>query len=191
VSVERAFCVWLTGLSGAGKSTLAAELERRLAGLGRRIVVFDGDAVRSALSADLGYGRDDRNENVARVAARAAAALDRGAIAICALMSPYAEGRRRAREVIGPNRFVLVYLATPLEVCESRDAKGLYARARRGEVRHVVGIDDRYERPRDADLELDTSGSTAGADVERVFDVLQRYGLISAVRRAPASPARA
>jgi adenylyl-sulfate kinase len=191
VRYRNTFCVWLTGLSGAGKSTLADALARRLAGQGVSVEIFDGDAVRSRMSTDLGFSRADRNENVARVAARAAAVLDQSRVAICALMSPYAAGRQRAREIIGADRFVLVHMATPLPVCETRDSKGLYARARRGEIRHFVGIDEEYEVPQDADLVLDTTSSSVDLDVARVLDVLSRYEPISDGRPAPVSRARA
>ncbi|HEY3043865.1 MAG TPA: adenylyl-sulfate kinase, partial [Vicinamibacterales bacterium] len=140
--------------------------------LGHEVTVFDGDVVRSQMSRDLGFSRQDRDANVSRVAARAADVVNSSGIAICALMSPYAEARRKARELIGADRFVLVYVATPLHICESRDVKGLYARARRGEIRHVVGIDDEYEPPQDADLRLDTSASTVQAEVQDILTVL-------------------
>ena len=166
------FCVWLTGLSGSGKTTIAEALDVRLRTLGRDVTVFDGDVVRSQMSSDLGFSRQDRDANVSRVAARAADVVETSGVAICALMSPYAAARQKARDVIGRERFVLVYVATPLHVCESRDVKGLYAKARRGELRHVVGIDDVYEAPEDADLRLDTSASTVQAEVEDILAVL-------------------
>lgn len=170
--MAQGFCVWLTGLSGSGKTTIATALELRLRHLGHEVTVFDGDVVRSQMSRDLGFSRQDRDANVSRVAARAADVVNSSGIAICALMSPYAEARRKARELIGADRFVLVYVATPLHICESRDVKGLYARARRGEIRHVVGIDDEYEPPQDADLRLDTSASTVQAEVQDILTVL-------------------
>jgi sulfate adenylyltransferase len=171
---DRGFCVWLTGLSGSGKTTIAAALERELRGLGRVVEVFDGDAVRTRLSSDLGFSRHDRDANVLRVAARAAESVQGSSIAICALMSPYATARERARTMIGADRFLLVHVATPLAVCESRDVKGLYARARRGEIQHVIGIDEEYEEPGDADLKLDTSASEVRADVRTVLEMLGR-----------------
>jgi sulfate adenylyltransferase len=165
-------CVWLTGLSGSGKTTIAAALEIRLRSLGRDVMMFDGDAVRLGMSRDLGFSRQDREANVIRVAGRAADVVKASGIAICALMSPYAASRQKARELIGPEHFVLVYVATPLDVCERRDVKGLYAKARRGEIREVIGIDDAYEPPEDPDLRLDTSESTIRAEVEDILDVL-------------------
>jgi sulfate adenylyltransferase len=169
---DKGFCVWLTGLSGSGKSTIAAALEGELLWLRHEVVTLDGDVVRSKLSRELGFSRRDRNENVLRVAATAAEIVRNSGVAICALMSPYDDARERARSLIGPDRFVLVHVATPLAVCESRDVKGLYARARRGEIQHFVGIDEPYEIPPHADLCLDTSASRVDADVRSILDRL-------------------
>ena len=166
---RRGFCVWLTGLSGSGKTTIAAALEIQLRNLGLEVTVFDGDAVRARISSDLGFTRQDRDANVGRVAALAADVVRKSGVAVCALMSPYAGARQKARDVIGAERFVLVHVATPLHVCEVRDVKGLYAKARRGEIRHVVGIDDDYEVPEDADLRLDTSVSTVEAEIQTIL----------------------
>jgi sulfate adenylyltransferase len=172
------FCVWLTGLSGSGKTTIATALERQLQLAGRQVTVFDGDAVRAKVSRDLGFSREDREANIGRVAERAADVVRIGGVAICALMSPYASARSKARDVIGRERFVLVYVATPLHECERRDVKGLYARARRGELRHVVGIDEDYEAPDDADLRLDTSASTVEAETGAILTVLRARSLL-------------
>jgi adenylyl-sulfate kinase len=169
---DKGFCVWLTGLSGSGKSTIAAALEKEIRTLGYDVVTLDGDVVRSKLSRELGFTRRDRNENVLNVAGRAADIVRNSGIAICALMSPYDEARKRARTLIGPDRFVLVYVSTPLAVCESRDVKGLYARARRGEVQHFIGIDEAYEVPDQADLYLDTSATRVEMDVRSILDLL-------------------
>jgi sulfate adenylyltransferase len=170
---RQGFCLWLTGLSGSGKTTLATALEIELRNTGREVTVLDGDAVRAHVSSDLGFSRPDRDANVGRVAAIAADVVRKSGIAICALMSPYAGARQKARDLIGAEQFVLVYVATPLQVCESRDVKGLYAKARRGEIRHVVGIDDAYEAPDDADLQLDTSASTVQADIQAILSSLR------------------
>jgi sulfate adenylyltransferase len=172
------FCVWLTGLSGAGKSTLALALQRRLDAIGRGSVVFDGDAVRSRQSTPLGFSRDDRHANVAAVARQAADLVQAGGVAICALMSPYAESRRDARHLIGDNHVLLVHVSTPLDVCEARDVKGLYARARRGEIRHVVGLDEPYEAPDDADVRIDTTASRCEDDVDAILGALTRRRLL-------------
>jgi len=179
MTTERGFCVWLTGLSGAGKSTIAAALKQKLDAPGREVVVFDGDAVRSRLKTPLGFSREDRSANVRHVAEEAVTVVETAGIAICALMSPYAESRHEARTLIGAERFVLVHVSTPLAVCEGRDTKGLYGKARRGEIHHVIGIDEAYEAPEDADLRLDTTGSDVDAEVRAILGVLTRRALLS------------
>src|SRR5579871_3246898 len=138
------FCVWFTGLPCAGKSTLAAELARRLEAAGMEVAVFDGDAVRKDLSSDLGFSREHRHANALRVASAARAAMERGAIAVVALVSPYRESREQARELIGAARFLEVYVETPIDVCEERDVKGMYRLARAGKLEHFTGISDPY-----------------------------------------------
>ena len=132
--------IWLTGLSGAGKSTLAAGLEARLVAAGRASYVLDGDNVRHGLNRDLGFSPEDRRENIRRVAEVARLMNDAGLIVITAFISPYREDRRMARDIIGGERFLEVYLNTPLAVCEARDPKGLYKRARQGGVAEFTGI---------------------------------------------------
>jgi bifunctional enzyme CysN/CysC len=156
--------VWLTGLSGSGKSTVAVELERLLLGAGRGLYMLDADNLRFGLNADLGFDRASREENVRRVGEVAKLFADAGLVAIVPVISPYAAGRAHARTVHADAGlpFVLVHMATPLEVCEDRDPKGLYAKARAGELKGMTGIDDPYEAPTDADLVLD--GTLAPAD---------------------------
>jgi bifunctional enzyme CysN/CysC len=144
---QRAVTVWLTGLSGSGKSTIARELERTLHAQGRHAFVLDGDTLRTGLNQDLGFSREDRAENVRRTAEVARVLNDAGLVAIVALISPFRDERERARAIVGAERFVEVYVDTPLEVCEARDAKGLYARARSGEIPEFTGISSPYEPP--------------------------------------------
>ncbi|MBI2253687.1 MAG: adenylyl-sulfate kinase [Proteobacteria bacterium] len=148
--------IWLTGLSGSGKSTLAMGLERELFAKGRQVYVLDGDALRSGLNNDLGFGPEARAENIRRTAEVARLFADAGLIVITSLISPYAIERERARNIIGPH-FHEVYVKADLATCEARDPKGLYARARAGEIRNFTGIDAPYEAPKAADLEIDTS----------------------------------
>jgi bifunctional enzyme CysN/CysC len=155
--------VWLTGLSGSGKSTVAVEVERLLLGAGRATYMLDADNLRFGLNADLGFDRASREENVRRVGQVAALFADAGLVAIVPVISPYAEGRAGARAAHADLPFLLVHMATPLEVCEQRDPKGLYKRARAGEVKGMTGIDDPYEEPTDADLVLDGTLSPANA----------------------------
>jgi adenylyl-sulfate kinase len=153
---QRPLTVWLTGLSGAGKSTIAAELERRLVDGGRPCYLLDGDNVRAGISRDLGFGPQDRHENIRRVAEIARLMNDAGLIAITAFISPYRADREMAAELVGPERFVEVYLSAPIEVCERRDPKGLYRRARAGEIADFTGVSAPYEVPETPTLILET-----------------------------------
>ena len=172
-------CVWLTGLSGSGKSTTAAALAQRLTALGQRVRVLDGDAVRARLSPQLGFSREDRDTNVMRVAQLACEAMDNDEMVICALISPYRDTRDRARAVIGPAAFVEVFIDTPLDICEARDIKGLYRRARNGTITGVTGIDDPYEAPLSPDVRLTTAGRTPQENVEALLCVLEQRGTIA------------
>lgn len=150
-------CIWLTGLSGAGKSTTARALAELLRGCGREVTVLDGDEIRARLSPNLGFSQSDRDANVLRAAALARDVLVRGGIAICALISPYRSARDRARALVGRDAFVEVFVDTPLAVCEQRDPKGLYARARAGALPGFTGIDDPYEPPLAPEVTLHTT----------------------------------
>lgn len=145
----RGATVWLTGLSGSGKSTIAVELERRLIAAGRPAYLLDGDNIRHGLNGDLGFSADDRDENVRRVAHVARLFADAGVVAVVPLISPYRAARQLARDLheAADLPFHEVFVDTPLEVCEERDPKGLYARARAGEITGMTGIDDPYEAP--------------------------------------------
>ncbi len=147
--------VWFTGLSGSGKSTLAFTLEKHLFDLGYHVYVLDGDNVRHGLSGNLGFSEEDRRENIRRVSEVAGLFAEAGVIAIAAFISPYREERRLARDIAG-ERFIEVHLSTPLEVCEARDPKGLYKKARAGKIPDFTGVDAPYELPEYADLVLDT-----------------------------------
>lgn len=152
-------CIFLTGLSGAGKSTIATALTAAITTrLGRRVTLLDGDVVRTHLSKELGFSRADRDTNIERIAFVAAEVVKHGGIVISAAIAPYDAARIAARQRIAANgRFVLVHLSTPLAVCETRDTKGLYARARRGEIKQFTGVTDQYEQPTNAELTIDTS----------------------------------
>jgi len=152
----RGATVWLTGLSGSGKSTIGAALEQRLVAAGIPAYMLDGDNLRHGLNGDLGFGEADRAENVRRAGEVAWLFADAGMVAIVPLISPYAVDRERVRDrhVAGGLRFFEVFVDTPIEECERRDPKGLYAKARAGELPHFTGIDDPYEAPADPDLRL-------------------------------------
>ncbi len=167
-------CVILfTGLSGSGKSTVARAVAERLAAAGLRSVMLDGDDVRRALSPGLGFTAADREENLRRIGWVAATVSSVGGIAICAPIAPFASTRREIREMAEEvGRFVLVFVATPLEVCEARDRKGLYARARAGEISDFTGIDSPYEAPTDADIVIDTSRDALDRNVGDILRLL-------------------
>ena len=150
-------CIWFTGFSGAGKSTLAEAMEGQLRAQGRAVYVLDGDKLRNGLNTDLGFSEADRIENVRRVAEVARLMVDAGITVIVALISPLRAGRDRARGLFEPGRFFEVFIDTPLAVCEQRDVKGLYARARQGLIPDFTGIDSPYEPPLDPEITLHTS----------------------------------
>jgi len=167
--------VFFTGLSGSGKSTVARAVVERLAGT-RSITLLDGDIVRTHLSKGLGFSAEDRDTNIRRIGWVAAEVTKHGGLAVCAPIAPYDATRQWVRATVeaagGPGSFLLVWVSTPLEVCEARDVKGLYAKARAGEIRGFTGIDDPYEAPTDADLVLDTSQVALDDAVARVVALL-------------------
>jgi bifunctional enzyme CysN/CysC len=165
-------CLWLTGLSGSGKSTIANLLEKRLVAEGRHTFVLDGDNVRHGLNRDLGFTEADRAENIRRVAEVARLMVDAGLIVIVSFISPYRSEREYARGLFDPGDFREIFVDAPLTTCEARDPKGLYARARRGEVRNFTGISSPYEPPEAPDLRLDTGAESAERCVERVLGSL-------------------
>ena len=171
---HRGATIWLTGLSGSGKSTVAAELERRLVLGGRPAYVLDGDNLRHGLNADLGFSDDDRAENVRRVGEVARLLADAGVVALVPVISPFRAGReavRQSHDVAGI-RLVEVFVDTPIEVCESRDPKGLYAKARRGELTGFTGIDSPYEPPAAPDLALTPADGDPAAQATKVLALL-------------------
>ena len=172
--------VWFTGLSGSGKSTVAHALEKRLIESGRPAFVLDGDNVRDGLNRDLGFSAADREENIRRIGEVAALFADAGLIAIVAFISPYRADRQRARQAAGDTRFLEVFLDTPLAVCEERDPKGLYRKARAGQLADFTGISAPYEKPDDAELVIDTATTGVDAAVERVLEQLVRRGRLAA-----------
>ncbi|WP_088968515.1 adenylyl-sulfate kinase [Vogesella sp. LIG4] len=164
--------IWLTGLSAAGKTTLAHALADTLAASGMACQVLDGDIVRQELCRDLGFSREDRSENVRRVAQRCRQINEAGTWAIAALISPYREDRARARQIVGESAFFEIFLATPLSVCEARDPKGLYRKARAGGIANMTGVDDPYEVPLNPELQLDTGAQSIAECVEVVTKLL-------------------
>lgn len=177
---QRGGTVWLTGLSGSGKSTIAARIEARLLAAGRACYRLDGDNLRLGINADLAFGAADRRENVRRTGEIAALLADAGLVAIACLISPYREDRARVRtahERTGV-AFLEVHVDAPLAVAESRDPKGLYARARRGEIRGFTGIDDPFEPPERPDLRLETARRSIDACADALLDTIVQHGLV-------------
>jgi bifunctional enzyme CysN/CysC len=162
-------CIWFTGLSGSGKSTIANLLEKRLHAAGRHTYLLDGDNVRHGLNRDLGFTEADRVENIRRVAEVAKLMVDAGLIVLVSFISPFRAERRMARELFAPGEFVEVFVDTPLEECEKRDPKGLYAKARRGELRNFTGIDSAYEPPEAPELTLETKTTPPEACVQHIL----------------------
>ena len=153
---QNAATIWLTGFSASGKSTIAYELERRFHDLGHASYVLDGDNIRHGLSADLGFSPESRRENIRRIAEVAKLFNDAGVVVITAFISPYREDRAMARDILGPARFLETYLAADIAVCERRDPRGLYRRARSGEISDFTGISAPYEAPDNPTIKLDT-----------------------------------
>ncbi len=171
-------CIWFTGLSGSGKSTTANVLTVRLQEHGRQVTLLDGDVVRTHVSRGLGFSREDRDVNIRRIGYVASEIVRHGGVAVCAAISPYRATRNDVRNMVGPDRFVEVYVDTPLEVCESRDAKGLYARARRGELVGFTGIDDPYEPPLEPEVVLNTVAHSPYENAARIVDLLIQRGFV-------------
>lgn len=173
---QRAATVWLTGLSGAGKSTVGYALESRLVGAGHLAYVLDGDNMRHHLNRDLGFSPSDRRENIRRSAEVARLMNDAGLIVICAFISPLRSDREMACQIIGAHNFIETYVSTPCTVCEERDPKGLYKKARAGMIQEFTGISAPYEEPLAPTLALDTSKLSQDESCERLFQHLsQRF----------------
>jgi adenylyl-sulfate kinase len=170
--------VWFTGLSGAGKSTIANLVDRRLHAMRRHSVLLDADVVRTGLCGDLGFSPAERAENVRRIAEVGRLFAQTGVVALAAVIAPYARDRQAARERMAPGRFIEVFVDAPLPVCEQRDPKGLYKKARAGKLSDFTGVDAPYEVPTNPEVHLDSSGGeTAEALAERVIALLRERGL--------------
>jgi adenylylsulfate kinase len=162
------FVIWFTGLPSSGKSTLANELDKKLYAQGIRSYVLDGDNVRNGLNVDLGFSAEDRKENLRRIGAVSRLFMDAGTICIAALD----EDRSRLKETIGRENFIEIYLNTPIEVCEARDIKGLYKKARKGLINNFTGVNDPYEPPANPDLMIDTSKESIRDSVEKIYSFI-------------------
>ena len=173
---QQGVCIWFTGLSGAGKTATADIVTNMIMEKGRRSTVLDGDVVRTHLSKGLGFSAEDRDTNIRRIGFVAAEVVRHGGIAICAAVSPYIATRNEVREMVGSDKFIEVHVATPLEVAESRDVKGMYAKARRGEIKGFTGIDDPYEEPVNPEITLDTVKFSAEENANRIVTELEKRG---------------
>jgi sulfate adenylyltransferase len=180
---KQGVCIWFTGLSGSGKSTTAEVLTVLLQEHGRHVTLLDGDVVRTHLSKGLGFSKEDRDINIRRIGFVASEIVRHGGTAVCAAVSPYRATRNDVRNMVGKGHYVEVFVDTPLEVCEQRDTKGLYAKARRGEIKGFTGIDDPYEAPRHPEIRLDTVNHAAEENAHRILDHLVEWGFI----RSPAA----
>jgi len=178
---QRGATVWLTGLSGSGKSTVAVAAEQLLIRMGHHVYRLDGDNVRHGLCGDLGFSAQDREENIRRIAHVAQLFADAGIICLCSFVSPYRAARQQVRETHekAGNAFFEAYVNVPLEVAESRDPKGLYAKARKGEIKNFTGIDDPFEAPESPDLDIPTHEQPVEASARQIVDALAKAGILS------------
>ena len=175
---RQGLCIWLTGLSGSGKSTTAAVLEVLLLEAGRQVTELDGDVVRTHLSKGLGFTREDRDTNILRIGFVASEIVRHGGTVMCAAVSPYRETREAVRAMMDEDQFIEVFVDTPLSVCEQRDVKGMYAKARRGEIKEFTGISDPYESPLNPEITLDTVGFTPEENARRIMAELAHRGFV-------------
>ena len=171
---HKSVIIWFTGLSGSGKSTIAHTVEERLHQADCRTFVFDGDNVRHGLCANLSFSEEDRHENIRRIGEMAKLFIEAGVIALTAFISPFKSDRDRVRALVSENDIIEIYCHSPLEVCEERDSKGLYKKARAGEIKNYTGISSPYEPPQHPDLELDTAEKSVEYNVEKVLDYLEK-----------------
>ena len=178
---QRGVTVWFTGLSASGKSTIATSVDQILTGRGKHCYVLDGDNIRFGLNSDLGFSPEDRNENIRRIGEVAKLFTQAGIINLTAFISPYIEDRDRNRRIQGPREFIEVYVECPLENCEKRDPKGLYAKARAGLVKEFTGISAPYEPPLNPEIVLHTDRETEEESARKVVDFLESKGYLNGV----------
>jgi sulfate adenylyltransferase len=175
---KQGFCLWFTGLSGSGKSTTAQILTSLMMERGRQMTILDGDVVRTHLSKGLGFSREDRDTNILRIGFVAGEIVRQNGAVIAAAVSPYRAARNECRKMVGEEQFIEVFVDTPIDVCEDRDVKGLYAKARRGEITGFTGVDDPYEPPRDPEITLDTVNFTPEQNARKIVEFLEQRGLL-------------
>ena len=171
--------LWFTGLSGSGKSTIANIVDRKLMSAGAHTMLLDGDNVRHGLNKDLGFTDADRVENIRRVAEVAKLMTDAGLITLVSFISPFRAERRLARDLMGEEEFLTVFVDTPLEVAEQRDVKGLYKKARAGQIKNFTGIDSPYEPPENAEIRIDTTSTSAEEAADEIILALAKRGIVT------------
>ena len=176
---QRSKVIWMTGLSGSGKTTIAIALEQKLRDKGFLTQVLDGDNVRTGINNNLGFTVEDRTENIRRIAEVSKLFANCGIITINCFVSPTIEIREQAKEIIGETDFIEVFVNTPIEICEQRDVKGLYKKARAGEIKNFTGIDSDYEKPTSAEVTLNTGENSISQSVEQLISYLKANGVIS------------
>ncbi|PCJ67823.1 MAG: adenylyl-sulfate kinase [Bacteroidetes bacterium] len=170
---HNSFVVWFTGLSGSGKSTIAATLQVKLYDMKINTYMLDGDNIRLGLNSDLDFSETGRKENIRRIAEVAKLFTDAGSVTLCSFISPYIEEREKAKSIVSPENFLEVYVKCNLEECEKRDVKGLYERARKGEIKNFTGIDSPYEEPENPDIEIDTADLSVEESVELILNKIK------------------
>jgi len=175
---HRSFILWFTGLSGSGKSTLSHSVEEALFNMGIHTYVLDGDNIRKGLNKDLGFSEEDRRENIRRIGEVAKLFLDAGIVVLTAFISPYRRDRDFVRKLVGEGNFVEIYVKCPLEVCERRDPKGLYKKAREGIIKNFTGIDAPYEEPLNPEITVETDKLTPDECVKKIINYLQNNGFL-------------
>jgi len=183
-SGHKSVILWFTGLSNSGKSTIAHAVEERLFEMDCSTFVFDGDNVRHGLCSDLSFSREDRSENIRRIGEMARLFIEAGVIAVTAFISPFRAERERVRRLVAPGDFLEVYCRCPLDLCEQRDVKGHYRRARAGEIEEFTGISSPYEEPENPEMVLDTGEYSVEECVEKVLDLLVERGVVATDRVA-------
>jgi adenylylsulfate kinase len=169
---QHATLIWFTGLSGSGKSTLAVQLEAQLHALGYKTYLLDGDNIRAGINKDLSFTNEGRVENIRRIGEVAKLMLDAGIIVLSAFISPFKADREQVRTIVGADKYIEVFVDAPIEVCEQRDVKGLYKKARAGEVKNFTGIDSPYEAPENADIHIPTHQMPVEQSIEKLIDYL-------------------
>ncbi|MFZ5996238.1 MAG: adenylyl-sulfate kinase [Nitrospirota bacterium] len=175
---HRSVILWFTGLSGAGKSTIAHAVEERLHQLGCRTFVFDGDNVRHGLCSDLGFSKEDRAENIRRIGEMSKLFIEAGVIALTAFISPFRVDRKRVRDLVSEDDFIEIYCKCPIDICEQRDVKGHYKRAKAGEIKEFTGISSPYEEPKNPDLILETHIHSLEECVDKVMSFLKQKEIV-------------